>query len=65
MLYKWNRKTTLELVLLKGCKSKKIFEKTRHGKNNNKSKKYFLRGQQNAKYYDRIVSNKKKSYNIT
>ena len=46
-------------------KVKENFEKTRHGKNNDKSKKYILRGQRNVRYYDRILSNKKKSYNFT
>ena len=41
------------------------FEKTRHVKNNDKSKKYILRGQRNAIYHEKILSNKKKSYNIT
>ena len=45
-------------------KFKKYFEKTRHIKNNDKSKKYILRGQRNARYYDRVLSNKKKSYNF-
>ena len=40
------------------------FEKTKHIKNNNKSKKYILRRQRNARYHDRILSNKKKSYNL-
>ena len=31
-------------------------------KNNDKSKKYILRGQKNARYYEKILSNKKKSY---
>ena len=35
------------------------FEKTRHVKNNDKSKKYILRGQRNVRYYDRFLSNKK------
>ena len=35
--------------------------KTRYVKNNNKSKKYILRGQRNARYHDRIFSNKKRS----
>ena len=46
-------------------KSKKSFEKTRHIKNNDKSKKFVLRGQRNARYYDRVLSNKKKSYNLS
>ena len=49
---------------LKGCK-KESFEKTRHVKNNDKSKKYTLRGQRNTRYHDRILSNKKKSYILT
>ena len=43
-------------------KIKQYFEKTRHIKNNDKSKKYIVRGQRNAKYHERILSNKKKSY---
>ena len=46
-------------------KVKERIEKTRHVKNNDKSKKYILRGQRNTKYHDRILSNKKKSYNLT
>ena len=46
-------------------KVKETFEKTSDIKNNDKSKKYILRGQRNARYYDRVLSNKKKSYNIT
>ena len=45
-------------------KIKEIFEKTRQVKNNDKSKKYVLRGHRNAKYHDRVLSNKKKSYNF-
>ena len=44
-------------------KVKEKFEKTRHVKNNHKSKKYILRGDRNARYHDKIVSNKKKSFN--
>ena len=33
-------------------------------KNNDKPKKYILRGQRNARYHERVLSNKKKSYNI-
>ena len=44
-------------------KVKEKFEKTRQVKNNNKSKKYILRGQRNARYYEKILSNKKKSNN--
>ena len=46
-------------------KVKEYFEKTRHIKNNDKFKKYILRGQRNARCYERILSNKKKSYNIS
>ena len=46
---------------------KVTFEKPRHVKNNDKSKKYTLRGQRNARYHDRFLSNKKKLfiYNLT
>ena len=39
-------------------------EKTRHVKNNDKSEKYILRGERNVTYLDRILSNKKESYNF-
>ena len=45
-------------------KVKEQFEKTRHVKNNEKSKKFILRGQRNVRYHDRILSNKKKCSNI-
>ena len=35
------------------------FEKTRHVKNDDKSKKHILRGQRNVRYHDRFLSNKK------
>ena len=44
-------------------KSKEDFEKTRHIKNNDKSKKYILRGHRNKQYHEKILSNKKKSNN--
>ena len=44
---------------------KEFFEKTRHIKNIDKSKKHILRGQKNTKYHERILSNKNKSYNLT
>ena len=47
------------------AKVKEYFEKTRHDKNNDKSKKYILRGQRNVRYHEKILSNKKKSYNLT
>ena len=45
-----------------GVKVKK-FEKTRHVKNNDKGKKYILRGQRNVRYHDRVLSKKKNSFN--
>ena len=45
-------------------KIKESFEKTRHVENNDKSKKYIVRGQRNTRYYEKILSNKKKSYNF-
>ena len=39
---------------------KEYIEKTRHVKNNDKSKKFVLRGQRNARYHEKILSNKKK-----
>ena len=45
-------------------KIKEHFEKSRHVKNNDKSEKYFLRGQRNARYHEKILSNKKKSTNF-
>ena len=44
---------------------KEYFEKTRHVKNNDKSKKYVPRGKRNTRYQERILSKKKSSYNIT
>ena len=41
-------------------KIKESFEKTKHIKNNDKSKKYILRGQRNTRYYEKILSNEKK-----
>ena len=42
-------------------KVKDYFEKTRHVKSNGKSEKFILRGQKNARYHEKILSNKKKS----
>ena len=42
-------------------KIKEYFEKTRHIKNNDKSKKFILRGERNVKYHEKILFNKKKS----
>ena len=44
-------------------KVKESFEKTRQVKNNDKSKKYILRGQRNVRYHEKILSNKTKLYN--
>ena len=41
-------------------KIKEYFEKTRNIKNNDKSKKFVLRGQKNVRYHEKILSNKKK-----
>ena len=46
-------------------KVKESLKKTRHVKNNDKSKKYILRGQRNTRYHEKIISNKKNSNNIT
>ena len=46
-------------------KVKESFEKTRHIKNNDKSQKFVLRGQRNVKHYEKILSNKKKFYNLS
>ena len=40
-------------------KVKELFEKTRNVKNNDKFKKYILRGQRNTRYHERILSKKK------
>ena len=45
-------------------KVKDYFEKTRHVKNNDISKKYILKGHRNTKYHEKILSNKKKSNNF-
>ena len=45
-------------------KVKESFEKTRQVKNNDKCRKYILRGQRNARYHEKILSNKKKSFNF-
>ena len=45
-------------------KLKECFEKTRQVKNNNKSKKFVLRGERNARYHEKELSNKKKSNNF-
>ena len=38
-------------------KIKEYFEKTRQVKNNDKSKKYILRGERNARYHEKILPN--------
>ena len=45
-------------------KLKESIEKTTHVKNIDKSKKYILRGQRNTRYHEKILSNKKKSFNF-
>ena len=45
-------------------KVEESFEKIKHVKNNDKSKKYILRGRRNVRYQDRVLSNKKKFYNF-
>ena len=46
-------------------KIKGYLKKTSQVKNNNKFKKYILRGQRNTRYHNKILSNKKKSNNLT
>ena len=36
-------------------KVRESFEKTRHVKNNDKSKKYILRGERNSRYHERLL----------
>ena len=45
-------------------KVKDKFEKTRHIKNNDKCKKFVLRGERNARYHEKVLSNKTKLFNI-
>ena len=37
-------------------KNREIYEKTRNVKNNDKSKKYILKGEKNTRYYNKIIS---------
>ena len=46
-------------------KVKEKFGKTRHVKNSDKPKKYILRDERNVRYFDRFLSNKRKSFNVT
>ena len=46
-------------------KVEESFEKTRHVKNHDKSEKFILRGQRNVRYLEKLLSNRKKSYNST
>ena len=46
-------------------KLKESFEKTRHVKKNDKSKKYLLRGERNVRYHERRLFNKNKSFKLT
>ena len=45
-------------------KIRECFEKTRQVKNNDKSKKFVLRGERNARYHEKVLSNKMKSNNF-
>ena len=42
--------------------SKGTFEKARQVKNNDKFKKYILRGERKTRYHEKILSDKKKSF---
>ena len=46
-------------------KVKEKFEKTRHNKHNDKSKKRVLRGQRTVGYRDRILYNTKKTFRFS
>ena len=46
-------------------KVEEVFEKTRRVKKNDKSNNFIFRGQRNMRCHNRILSNKKKSYNFT
>ena len=46
-------------------KAKETFQKTRNVKNNDKFKKYILRGEKNVRYHKKIFLNRKKSYKST
>ena len=45
-------------------KVKEFFAKTRHIKNNDKCKKYILRGRKSTRYHDKYLSDKKKPCNF-
>ena len=45
-------------------KSREYFERTRHIKNNEKAKKFVLRGERNMRHHEKKLSNKTKSYNF-
>ena len=47
------------------AKIKESYENTRYVKNNHKSKQYILSGQRNVRHYEKVLSNKTKSYNLT
>ena len=46
-------------------KIKEIYEKTRNYKNNDKTKKYILRGERNQKYSDKFLSKSTQKNNFT
>ena len=45
-------------------KYREKYEKTRDIKNNDKNKKYILKGQRNANYYVKILSKSKENHKI-
>ena len=55
----WNKYTWMVV------KVNEKFEKTRHGKIRDKSKKYNLREERNTRNHDRVLSNKRKSYKFS
>ena len=63
----YNDKYIEDMVVINGVLSQIgfIIEKFHDDEDNDKSKKYILRGQRNARYHEKILSNKKESYNLT
>ena len=56
----WTLLTESIRYLINCCKSRRILrKKTRQVKNNDKSKKYILRGHRNTIYHEKNLSNKK------
>ena len=54
----------MELVLINVCKNKDYFKKTRNVRKKRQSEKYNLRGQRNAIFHEKILSNKKQTNNF-